>query len=245
LFRWDTTKLPEGDGLYTLRLITYQQAADGSLINERVMPLCGTEDDLVPVPASVMVRIDNRIIGDHPASTPSHPCGSGTVHACTVEPDSDFVSVIKNEGMAGQTPISACSNVTIGDSDKVTIHFMVSTPADDEDAHLLAYEMTAHYSESGLIQLVDPGPPVFMAGTLAADPTPEFGPTYERALTQGAVRPHWHGGHFKITVDGSIFPVSCAYLLRLRAWKRTTTGCITPYLFHYNICEFSFCVIKP
>lgn len=245
LFWWDTTRTPEGDGLYTLRLVTYREGADGSLTQERVIPLCGTENLPAQRPETVMVRVDNRIDGDHPPSTPSHPCGGGTVHLCTVEPDCDFVSIIKNEGLPGQTPILACGDVSVADTDTVTIHFMVTTPPSDKDAHLLAYELTAHYGESGLVTLIAPGTPSFINGALSGDPTPHFGPHYSEALMQGAARPHWHGGHFKLKVNGSAFPVSCAYLLRLRAWKRTTTGCVDPYYFHANVCEFSFCLARP
>jgi len=237
LFIWNTQNLPEGDGLYTFRLIGYRQAADGTLVDERVMPLCGTEDEEVPTPATVMVRIDNRNV-PHAPSTPAHPCGGGTVHLCTAEPDCDFVSVVKNEGGAAPATINACDIATIADTDVVTIHFSVTVPATVTDGHLLAYEMTAHYGESGVFN-------VLTAGTLAGDPTPTFGPAYDNALAQGAMRPHWYGGNFKVSVPGTAFPVSCAYLLRLRTWKRTTNGCTSPYYFHWNVCEFSFCVIKP
>jgi hypothetical protein len=233
----NSDKLPGGDGLYTFRVIGYRQAADGSLVDERVMPLCGTEDDPSPTPVTIMLRIDNRN-APHPLSTPAHPCGPETVHTCTAEPDCDFVSVIKNEGGAGMATINACDFETIADTDTLTIHFNVTVPDTVTDAHLLAYQMTAHYGESGVFN-------VLTAGTLAGDPTPEFGPTYAQALAQGATRPFWSGGSFKLTLPGSAFPQSCAYLLRLRAWKRTFNGCTRPYHFHWNVCEFSFCVIKP
>ncbi|MDP2659403.1 MAG: hypothetical protein Q8R28_01560, partial [Dehalococcoidia bacterium] len=238
LFIWNTESLPQGDGLYAFRLIGYRQAADGTLVDERVMPLCGAEDEDPPTPASVMVLVDNRIIGVHPPSIPSHPCGPGTVHLCTVEPDCDFVSVVKNEGAAGQGNINACDIVTIADTDTVTIHYLVTTPATVTDSHLLAYELTAHYGESNVFNVLG-------AGTMAGDPTLQFGPTYDDALAQGASRPFWRGGSFKVTLPGSAFPASCAYLLRLRSWKRTTDGCTDPYYFHANVCELSFCVIKP
>jgi hypothetical protein len=246
LIRMDTGKLPEGDGLYTFRLVTYRQVADGSLVDERVIPLCGTENDEVPTPAMLTLRIDNRNV-PHAPSIPSHPCGAGTVHICTAEPDCDFVSVVKNAGLADQAPIHVCGDVIIADSDTVTIHFSVTAPPTSTDAHLLAYELTGHYGESGLIQIIKSSAPfVPIAGSaLSGDPTPAYGPTYAQALLQGAARPLWSGGSFKVTIPGSAFPISCAYLLRLRTWKRTFRGCNNPYHFHWNVCEFSFCVAKP
>ena len=237
LFIWRTHNLPQKDGLYTFRLVGYHQAADGSLVDERIMPLCGTEDHEFPLSATVMLRLDNRNV-PHPPSTPTHPCGAGTVHTCTAEPDCDFVKIVKNEGQPSQNTIDPCDIVTIADSDTVTIHFMATTPPADTDAHLLAYRLTAHYGESAYFN-------VLAAGSLSGDPTPHVGPTYAHALAQGATRPHWSGGSYKVTLPGSAFPVSCAYQLRLRTWKRTTTGCINPYHFHWNVCEFSFCVVKP
>jgi hypothetical protein len=258
LFVMNTRQFPEGDGLYTFRVIGYRQATDGTLVDERVMPLCGTEDEDTPTTATVMVRLDNRNV-PHPASTLTHPCGGPTsVHICTAEPDCDFVSVIKNEGLPGQASIAACEEVTIADTDTVTIHFSVTTPATANDGHLLAYELTLHFSESGLRPIITIIPDSTATGfslglsgpggypaTLAADPDPQYGPTYNAALGQSPTRPHWHGGRFKVTVTGRAFPISCAYLLRLRAWKRTFRGCDDPSDFHWNVCEYSFCVVKP
>lgn len=242
LFSWNSESLPEGDGLYQVRIIGYQQAPDGSLKQGRVMPLCGTELDENMVPATVYIRIDNRIPGDHPPSTTTHPCGPDKIHQCTVEPDCDIVAIVKNEGVIdSETEIDPCDIVTIEDADTITIHYSATVPSigpDYKDAHLLAYSLTSHYGESNLIN-------VLTTGTISGDPTPEFGPTYQDALSQGAVRPHWKGGNFKVTLKGTDFPKSCAYLFRLRAWKRTTDGCTNPYYFHANICEFSICVIRP
>ncbi len=245
LFIMDSNKLPEGDGLYTFRVVGYRQAAHGTLVDERVMPLCGTEDDEFPLPSTVMIRTDNRTMADHPPSIPSHPWGPGTVHLGTLEPDCDIVSVIKNEGSSGSEAMNACGDAVIVDTDSITIHFKVTTPISVRDAHLLAYQISLHWGESVRRWLVNPSEVV---ATQSGDPTvhyPHYGPTYVQALAQGATRPFWSGGNFKVTIPGSAFPVSCAYMLRLRAWKRTTHGCSSPYNFHWNICEYSFCVVKP
>jgi hypothetical protein len=207
LFLWNTHNQPESDGLYSFRLVGYRQAAGGTLVDERVMPLCGTEDEPVPVEATLMVRLDNQNV-PHVPSVPAHPCDI----------------------------------VTIADTGTITIQFLAIVPATAQDGHLLAYEMSAHYGESAVFTAL-------AAGTLAANPTVHFGPTSAIALTQGPPgsieRPYWYGGNFKLTPPGTAFPESCAYLLPLRAWKRTTDGCTDPYYFHANVCEFSFCVIKP
>ena len=50
-----------------------------------------------------------------------------------------------------------------------------------------------------------------------------------------------------MTLNGSDFPVCCAYTFRIRAYKRTTHGCIDPAVhnFHSNWCTFSFTVLRP
>jgi hypothetical protein len=77
----------------------------------------------------------------------------------------------------------------------------------------------------------DPTSPTYLTdprGTFVADPpspTVQVGPTYLQALTQGAPRPLWYGGDYKVTLRGCDFPESCAYDFQLCAWKRTTNGC--------------------
>ena len=217
-------------------MIGYRQSPDGSLVDERIMPICVDPTVQAVEDASVMLRFDNREMDL--VSTPGSPCGAGSVTLCTSEPHVDIVSVVKNEGSAATTAINACGFETITNDDTVTVHFRVTVPPTAEDGHLLAYEFSGHYGDSGLFDLLS-------MGTLAGDPTPEYGPTYGQAVVQGAARPFWYGGNFKVTLQGSAFPVSCAYLLRLRAWKRTFRGCDNPYHFHWNVAEFSFCVIKP
>ncbi len=232
LVRWVSDTLP--DGLYYLRVVGYEITGAGQLINGKVLPMCLTEGD-----ATLAVRIDNRKvgIGYHAPSVSSHPCGSGTVHLCTEEPDCDFRSIIVNEGGANERIIQACDIVKLAPTDTVTIHFNASVPPNSEDGHLLGYQLTAHWGESGIFNVLG-------KGTLAADPDPQFGPSYSQAVTQGAVRPLWYGGDFKVTLTGADFPDCCAYLLKLRVWKRTTSGCDHPYYFHYNRCEYSFTLIK-
>jgi hypothetical protein len=64
-------------------------------------------------------------------------------------------------------------------------------------------------------------------------------------LLQGAPRPHWYGGDYRVTLRGSDFPECCAYLLRLRAWKRTTNGCSDPQWVHANEFQIAFTILRP
>jgi hypothetical protein len=124
-------------------------------------------------------------------------------------------------------------------TDTLTIHFTASCPVTAQDGHLGGYWLRAEY---GLSQVFYIGTGI---GTFQPDPTFEVGPDYASALLQGAPRPHWYGGDFKVTITGADFPQCCAYLLHLRAWKRTTTGCTDPQWVHANEFELSFTVLRP
>src|SRR5882757_947213 len=50
------------------------------------------------------------------------------------------------------------------------------------------------------------------------------------------------GGDFKVTLKGADFPLCCAYLIDLFAWKRTTNGCTDPMWVHNNRYQVSFTV---
>jgi hypothetical protein len=230
LIYWVSSRLP--DDYYILRVYGYKEDFAGNLIDGEVLKTCAVEP---PQDELLKIRIDNRISGDHPPSVPSHPCGPGYVHLCTVEPDCDFVRVVKNEdpvtGLGEE--VGACGIMKLKATDKVTIHFNAS----DKDGHLEAYQLTSHYAESAVLNLLS-------LGTLSADSDPQYGPDYGDAVLQGASRPYWYGGNFKLELPGTAFPTCCAYLLKLRAWKRTTNGCTNPYYFFWNVCELTFTVIR-
>jgi hypothetical protein len=65
------------------------------------------------------------------------------------------------------------------------------------------------------------------------------GPTYAAALGQGAVRPHWYGGRYRLTIPdaATAFPDPCCYQLELRAYKRTIVNCGSTD--HRNLTEYS------
>jgi hypothetical protein len=220
------------DGLYQLRFVGYAADASDNLIlsSERILPACGEQ-----TPQPVDIRLDNQSLAPH--LVPGIPCTP--IHACTAEPDCYIRKICVNEGTASEHCISACDIVVLSATDTLTIHFTASCPVTAQDGHLGGYWLRAEY---GLSQVFYIGTGI---GTFQPDPTFEVGPDYANALLQGAPRPHWYGGDFKVTITGADFPQCCAYLLHLRAWKRTTTGCTDPQWVHANEFELSFTVLRP
>jgi hypothetical protein len=243
LFIFDTVAQPGliPDGLYQLRFVGYTADAADKLIlaSERILPTCGEE-----TAERVYLRIDNRAMV-HPAATLPAPCKTphacGGIHSCTVEPDCWIREIWKNEGMPGQECVSACDIVRLEPNDTVTIHFSVTCPTTVQDGHLGGYWLRAEYAVNQFFYIVNTSGAV---GSLQPDPTIEVGPGYSQALVQGAARAHWYGGDFKAVLRGSDFPECCAYLLRLKAWKRTTDGCSWPPDTHNNEFELAFTVLR-
>jgi hypothetical protein len=238
LFYFNTIANPglTPDGLYQLRFVGYTADAADNLVlaSERLLPTCGQRAS-----ETVFIRVDNRAM-IHAPSTLLHPCGSGTVHTCTNEPDCWIRKICVNEGTAGEYCIAACDIVRLAATDRLTVHFSVTCPPTVEDGHLGGYWLRAEY---GVAQVFSIG--TGLHGTFAPDPTFEVGPDYAAALLQGAPRPHWYGGDYQVTLRGSDFPECCAYLLRLRAWKRTTNGCSDPQWVHANEFQIAFTILRP
>ncbi len=233
LMRW----LTEGifnDGTYQLRIVSWQEMG-GNLQNRTVLPLCNTTQD-----NGLALTLDNRIVGPgsgHPTA-PDHPCGSGTVHLCTTEPDTDIIAVAIVHPDNSTSDVGACGNQSIGTADTLRVDFM----AHDPDGHLAYYSLVATYGENlannllalpGAVLTPLPGGPV--------PPAVQVGPTYGLARSaQGAVAPTWHGGALRLEVPAhQAFPVTCCYQLELRAFKRTIANCAENYP-HRNRSEFSF-----
>ncbi len=259
LFNFVSDALPAlGDGLYELRLVGY--AADGSdnliATSERVLRTCGLSTH-----ETVFLRIDNDQEA-HP--TLDHVCGGSTVHHCTNEPEAYIRSLIKNEGLPGATPVDVCDIVALQPTDTLTVHFTVTVPPNSRDGHLGGYSMVAEYGAARVFSIgigpdseapgtpcppPDPGAPFPLAprGQFKLDPVVagvQVGPTYAEALAQGAPRPHWYGGNYKVTLRGCDFPECCAYEVRLDAWKRTTNGCQSPRWTHWNRYHNTFTVLR-
>ena len=106
----------------------------------------------------------------------------------------------------------------------MSIHYEVN----DEDGHLAYYCLSVHYAEDQVFNIVSNCYATPQKGNAPTAIPPAVGaypwPSYSQALIQGATRPHWYGGKFKVELHGSdIIPF--AYLFRLRVWKRTPNGC--------------------
>lgn len=245
LMRWLTPNL-FSDDTYHLRVRSWDVAA-GNLVNPRILPLCNTTDD-----NGMVLAIDNQVATSGPTCPNGHPCGSGTVHKCTAEPDTDFldVRILHNDGT--HTNVGACGNVPIQDSDLLQIDFI----AHDPDGHLSYYTLRATYGDSLVNNLLSTSLLSHPASSLAASPVAapvapaaQVGPYYGHgnaalsALDQGASSPTWHGGAMRLVVPAKlVFPESCCYQLELRAHKRTIVSCNDSLWNHINYSEYSFMI---
>lgn len=209
------------DGTYHFRVVGWTDGGGGTLTDPKVLPVCGTELD-----NGWVLTFDNRLNPDpsHPTS-PTHPCGGGTVHLCVTEPDTDILAVRVN-GVA----VEPCSTVDPRDGGTLEVDFL----AHDPDGHLAVYSMLATYGENLAVNLLDR--PSSALSVLAAD---FVGPTYGEALGQGAPQPTWRGGRLRLTVNlAEAFPEPCCYQLELRAYKRTVDGCYLGFG-HNNLTEYT------
>ncbi|MEE9128781.1 MAG: carboxypeptidase-like regulatory domain-containing protein [Phycisphaerales bacterium] len=228
------------DGTYQLRVTSWKRVGN-NLVNPQTLVQCGT----VPAQAnSLVLTIDNRVVTGGPIDSHGHVCGSGTVHTCTSEPDTDIISVKIIHADTTETAVAACGNVPVNNTDKLQIDFV----AHDPDGHLAYYTLHAHYGVSfaiNLLALGGPPSPINPSPVVWAPPAAQVGPYYGQArTTQGAVAPVWHGGALRLTIDDATlaFPETCCYQLRLRAFKRTIANCNHSYP-HRNTTEYSFMVV--
>ena len=90
-----------GDGTYYLRVRGWDIDAGNHLVNPRILKICDSETD-----AYVVVRIDNRFEGAGPTDAHGNPCGTGTVHTCTDEPDTAVVAVKIEHANGSETGVS-------------------------------------------------------------------------------------------------------------------------------------------
>ena len=249
LFYFNTLAAGINDGLYELRLVGYTADAADHLTNERPVPLCGRE-----TAATMFIRVDNKH-SIHPPSTLTHPCGPPSNHLCTLEPDCYFRQICKNEGQPDMQCFAACDIIHLKKTDTLTLHFTVTCPPNPNDGHLGGYTLEAIYGYSdvltiGTAAVVSPCPAALTdpRGTFEADPPGpgvQVGPTYVQSLAQGAPRPQWYGGDYKVTLRGCDFPESCAYDFQLCAWKRTTNGCTFSGCLNldYNIFDITLTIL--
>ena len=243
------------NGTYRLRVVGWDVNAGGELVNRRVLPIC---EETPEVENWFLVTTDNRFVGDgsgHPTA-PDHPCGVGTVHLCTTEPDTDIVSVqILHTDGRPPTPVDACGTVPIVASDLLQVDFQVTDPA----GHLASYTLGATYRENLVRWLIRtecpatecPGGTDLLASvpgatlvalTAGASKGPEYGHANpdRSARAQTSTSPKWYGGSFRLTIPArEVFLETCCYQLELVARKRTIASCAHE---HRNQSHYSFMV---
>ncbi len=229
LMYWKTLN-NHADGRYHLRIQRYAED-EGSLDLLPILPLCGTEDD-----NQLVLVVDNRVEGAASGHPATHPCGPGTVHLCTREPDTDILRVLIDG-----VPVSPCDVIHGQAGKELRIEFY----AHDPDGHLADIALTAHWGDSAVKNLLPLG--TLIPGSGSPAPVPDalqVGPHYGAAITQGASAPTWHGGVMTLIVpDMSLaLPATCAYQLDLRARKRTVVNCGHSLWNHHNRSEYSFTV---
>jgi len=237
LLKWKTTT-PFLNGRYRLRMIGFKEQ-NGNLIDPKILPICGDKST-----SELVLKIDNRIVGPgsgHAPSAPDHPCGSGTIHNCTLEPETDFihVAIVRNGALI---PLHACGQDTIQAGDVLRIDFA----AYDPEGHLANFSLNATYGENlvrnllGIPHNLNPLGGAFVPAAL------QMGPDYGQARLQGAVAPIWSGGAFRYqALATDAFPTTCCYQLELRARKRTIVNCNGSFESHRNDSEYSFMITVP
>jgi hypothetical protein len=245
LMRWVTSLTNFADGTYRLRVKGWTLSA-GHLVamNPQYLPVCNTQ-----IQNGVVIAIDNRLTGPgsgHPPSVPNHPCDGGTVHLCTMEPDTDVIDVQILHADHTQTQLGACGKVKINNTDVLRVDFL----AYDQSGHLADYSLMATFGENQQRDLLT------LAGRmltpLGGGPVPaalQVGPSYTEARSAnpppngGAVPPIWAGGAIRLEVAAHLaFPETCCYQLELRARKRTVVSCDYSFWPHSNLSEYSFTV---
>jgi hypothetical protein len=237
------------DGTYYLRMRGWHRPGYvGNLATPVVLPVCGSADL-----NGVVVTIDNHLVTAGPTDLNGHMCGSGSVHQCTTEPDTEVVAVqiLHHDGTI--TDVGACGNVKITDTDVLQIDFVAYDP--DPHPHLRNYELSLHYDVSLVTDLLNSA----LAGwSLSPSPIPpgwapaaaQVGPGYADALTAlptPATSPEWAGGAVRLKVNAkAVFPYTCCYQLALYAFKRTIggggLGCDHSKWNQWNVTEYSFTI---
>ena len=233
-----------GDDLYWFRVKAWSVLANGRLTDPRILTQCGSnpaEDN------RLLLFIDNQVTGAASGHTAIHPCGTGTVHACTLEPDTDIVDVkiIHADGTA--ETVGPCGNLTISQSDTLQIDLY----AYDTDRHLMYYTLHSTWKKNLTADIlaaakahgsIAPLPAAALAELPPGIPAAlQAGPEYIDALAQGATAPDWACGGVRVIVPATaVFPETCCYQLELRAYKRTIVSCqYDERVGHANLTEYS------
>jgi hypothetical protein len=237
----DSAKFP--DGAYRFRIVGWEKNAANALVNGKVLPVCGTQDE-----ASLVLAFDNRLEPDpfHPTN-PSHVCGVGTQHRCVTEPDTDFISV-----KVGGQEIGPCQIIKYDPTAMLEINFTVTDPLktrttsdpsspETTGSHLAYYELYANYGENLSVNLLQSAASVdsIPSGVPTGWNSGDLYGTYGRALGAGSIGPHWEGGTYRLTIPvGKAFPEPCCYQLTLVAHNRQVVGCDHNYDY-YNVSTYT------
>ena len=223
------------DGTYRLRVRSWELVAPDTLDNDQVLAICG--DDEPADEHELVLRVDNQIVTDTTAH--GDPCGSGTVHTCTEEPETRILAVeILDSNGVKKADLDACSEVAIADDDKLRVRFRAS----DSDGHLSRYHMQVTFGENGKRVLIGSGAEPSFTHTGVGSAI--VGETYSLAMSDpAATRPVWRGGDYELVGDAKdAFPITCCYQIELWAYKRTIVSCSGD---HRNLSERSFMVRRP
>ncbi len=227
------------DGTYYLQVTGYNLDAGGHLINPRVLKICDSTQDNY-----IVLTLDNRVLGPGPTDLHGNPCGAGTVHYCTDEPDTAILRVQIRHRDGTISDLLPCGNSGVGAGDTLEVDFV----AYDAAGHLGEFEVQAHYDVNLMRDLL-------ALGTLSASALPvpgvpaaaQVGPNYALALLQGAASPSWPAGvlHLSVPATGpnGAFPETCCYQLRLNAYKRTIVNCDYSRYGQANYSETSFTIV--
>lgn len=210
------------DGTYRFRVVGWQESG-GSLINDRIIPVCGSETE-----NEFVLTFDNRVTNAVASHDVTHNCGGG-VHLCTTEPDT-HISAVRVNGVM----VDPCDTIKVSSGAILEIDFL----AHDSDRHLAHYIIAASWGLNQSHNLLDkPGAVVtpIVTGTPTGWTPGQNEGNYGTALTQGAIAPEWGGGRYTLSLPMSeAFPEPCCYQLELWAFKRTVVGAVAGNSFGCN-----------
>jgi hypothetical protein len=213
--------------MYRLRLRAYTLAG-GELKDAGILPVCGApqgrENGLV-------LTIDNRVVG---------LSISGSVHINTVEPRTEIVSIT-----IGNQEVDACGIVEGTKGKDLILDFI----AHDPDGHLGSFDLRLYYGNSMSVDLLAVEGVTHETSPRSPPPgVPIVAETDFRSVYAPVTPPKWYGGLMRIRIPAHptthihpAFPEPCAYLLELRAFKRTIVNCVGEV--HNNTSQRSFTVI--
>jgi hypothetical protein len=188
------------DGQYEFQIVGYTMDADGKTLT-LVGPLAGCGK---PGPGGLNDNNDFALFVANPIS------GTDTYPVAKI---SNLVFTVNGASQA----LPACGILTVpsgGTLDAMSIYFTAS----DAEGFLDQYDLTLQWSTNA---------PVALGGTFAAiTPGALIGTTYAAAVGEGATRPFWSGGQYRLDVDLAPLALTrCAYELQLNVYKRNIVDC--------------------